>query len=65
MLDFTDDISREEKSKLLDQVRNVIRAKHYSCRTEESYVNWILFHNRRHPLDMGEQEIGEFLTFLW
>ena len=38
--------------KLLDQVRDVIRLKHYSIRTEEAYVNWIrryiLFHNKRH-----------------
>jgi hypothetical protein len=43
------------KPKLLDQVRNAIRARHLSMRTEEPYVHWIrkfiLFHNRRHPLD--------------
>ena len=42
-----------EKVKLLDQVREVIRLKHYSIRTEESYVGWIrkfiLFHGKRHP----------------
>jgi len=56
------------KKKLLDQVRDVIRLKHYSIRTEETYVNWIkrfiLFHNKRHPSEMGEQEISEFLTHL-
>jgi hypothetical protein len=45
--------------KLLDQVRDVIRKKHYSIRTEQAYVNWIrqyiLFHKKRHPKDMGEK----------
>ena len=54
--------------KLLDQVRNLIRAKHYSLRTEEAYVGWIrqfiLFHEKRHPKDMGENEISAFLTHL-
>ena len=56
------------KPKLLDQVRSAIRTKHYSIRTEEAYVTWIkryiLFHKKRHPLKMGEKEIGEFLTHL-
>jgi Phage integrase, N-terminal SAM-like domain len=54
--------------KLLDQVRDVIRLKHYSYRIEETYVQWIvryiLFHNKRHPKDMGVAEIEEFLTHL-
>jgi site-specific recombinase XerD len=54
--------------KLLDQVREMIRMKHYSYRTEESYVNWIrryiLFHNKRHPKDMGSAEIEAFLSHL-
>ncbi|NIO70049.1 MAG: integron integrase [Anaerolineae bacterium] len=54
--------------KLLDQVRDAIRLKHYSIRTEEAYVNWItrhiLFHNKRHPKDMGSAEIEAFLTHL-
>ena len=54
--------------KLLDQVRDVIRRKHYSFRTEQIYVDWIrrfiLFHAKRHPRDMAEVEITEFLTFL-
>lgn len=58
----------ERKRKLLDQVRDVIRLKHYSIRTEETYVTWIrrfiLFHKKRHPSEMGEQEISEFLTHL-
>jgi len=54
--------------KLLDQVRDAIRLKHYSRRTEESYVHWvkrfILFHDKRHPNDMGRPEIEAFLTHL-
>jgi integron integrase len=54
--------------KLLDQVRDVMRLKHYSLRTEQAYVNWIrryiLFHHKRHPQDMGEDEIRSFLTHL-
>ena len=54
--------------KLMDQVRNLIRTKHYSIRTEEAYVGWIrkfiLFHGKRHPKEMGEDEISAFLTHL-
>jgi len=54
--------------KLLDQVRDAIRLKHYSRRTEESYVGWvkrfILYHGKRHPNDMGRPEIEAFLTCL-
>lgn len=54
--------------KLLDQVRDAIRLKHYSYRTEQTYVQWIrryiLFHNKRHPQDMAVPEIEAFLTHL-
>lgn len=54
--------------KLLDQVRDRIRVKHYSIRTETQYVQWtrrfILFHGKRHPRDMGQKEIEAFLTHL-
>jgi hypothetical protein len=54
--------------KLLDQVREVIRMKHYSIRTERSYVDWIkryiFFHNKRHPANMGEDEIRAFVSDL-
>lgn len=54
--------------KLLDQVREVIRSKHYSIRTEESYVDWITryvrFHRLRHPRELGLAEIEAFLTDL-
>ena len=56
------------KKKLLDQVRDTIRLKHYSIRTEEAYVNWIkryiFFHHLRHPRKIGPREIEEFLTHL-
>jgi integron integrase len=54
--------------KLLDQARDIMKRKHYSRRTEESYVAWmkryILFHHKRHPRDMGVPEIEMFLTHL-
>ena len=54
--------------KLLDQVRDVIRKKHYSIRTEQAYVQWIkqfiTFHNNRRPKDMGEKEISRFISYL-
>ena len=54
--------------KLLDRVRQTIRAKHYSRRTESAYVDWIrryiVFHRKRHPSDMGASEIAAFLTWL-
>lgn len=54
--------------KLLDLVRDRIRVKHYSIRTETSYVQWIkrfiLFHNKRHPREMGAPEVEAFLTHL-
>jgi integron integrase len=54
--------------KLLDQVRDVLRKRHYSIRTEQAYVDWIkryiFFHEKRHPLEMGAQEISRFLSHL-
>jgi integron integrase len=54
--------------KLLDRVRWHLRVKHYSIRTEQAYVDWIrryiLFHRKRHPNEMSEKEITEFLTHL-
>src|SRR5438876_3422491 len=56
------------KRKLLDQVRDAIRARHYSRRTEECRVGWIrrfiVFHGKRHPMEMGEAEITAFLSAL-
>ena len=57
-----------EEPKLLDQVRDLIRLKHYSIRTEQAYLGWIkrfiLFHHKRHPKEMGKTEIEAFLTHL-
>jgi site-specific recombinase XerD len=57
-----------DKPKLLDQVRHIMRLRHYAYSTEQSYVDWIrrfiLFHNRRHPQEMGKEEIEAFLTHL-
>ena len=54
--------------KLLDQVRAVIRKKHYSIRTEQAYITgikrFILFHGKRHPKDMGEKEISQYISYL-
>ena len=53
------------KPRLLDQVRERIRYRRYSIRTERSYVEWVrqfvLFHGKRHPIDMGAAEVREFL----
>jgi integron integrase len=57
-----------QKPKLLDQVRDAIRTRHYSRRTEKTYVGWIkryiYFHDKRHPKNMGRSEIEAFLTHL-
>jgi integrase len=57
-----------QKPKLLDQVRQAIRTRHYSYMTEKAYVGWIkrfiFFHNKRHPAEMGEAEIAQFLSAL-
>jgi integron integrase len=58
----------EHSKKLLDQMRDAIRLKHYSIRTEDAYTDWvkrfILFHDKRHPAEMGVPEITAFLTHL-
>jgi|SRR5687767_5364302 len=60
--------SKPQDKKLLDQVRDHLRLKHYAYRTEETYVSWIkrfiLFHGKRHPRDMGSTEIEAFVTHL-
>ncbi len=54
--------------KLLDQVRMVIRTRHYKYTTEQTYVAWIkryiLFHGKKHPTEMGDKEVSEFLSHL-
>jgi len=62
------DPSTPKSRKLLDQIRDAIRLKHYSCSTEKTCVHWvkryILFHNKRHPAEMGVSEIEAILTHL-
>ena len=54
--------------RLLDRLREAIRVRHYSIRTEDTYVDWarrfIVFHDKRHPLQMGPAEVAAFLTHL-
>jgi integron integrase len=60
--------STQREPKLLDRLRAVCRAFHYSLRTEDTYHDWcrrfILFHGKRHPKDMAEPEVNAFLTHL-
>lgn len=60
--------SESQKPRLFDRVRQNIQALHYSPRTEKTYIGWIkrfiFFHGKRHPIEMGEKEINEFLSFL-
>jgi integron integrase len=60
--------SSPQKPKLLDQVRQAIRTRHLSPHTEQAYIGWIkrfiFFHNKRHPAEMAEAEIGNFLSNL-
>lgn len=58
----------EQPPRLLEQVKNAIQVRHYSIRTEQAYVHWIknyiYFHKKKHPKDMGDVEITEFLSHL-
>lgn len=60
--------SPSSQPKLLDRLREALRSRHYSRRTEEAYHHWvkrfIFFHNVRHPAEMAEPEINAFLTHL-
>jgi hypothetical protein len=60
--------STQKGKKLLDQLRDALRAKHYSYRTEQTYIDWckryILYHNKRHPAQMGLHEIQAFIIHL-
>ena len=57
-----------DKPRLMVRVREAIRVRHSSLRTEEAYLQWvrrfILFHGKRHPENMGEPEVAVFLTHL-
>jgi integron integrase len=65
---FSDKSTTTKSPKLLDQVRDKLRVKHYSIRTEQAYTGWIkryiFFHGKRHPKEMGAAEIEAFLTHL-
>jgi integron integrase len=61
-------VSTAQPPRLLDQLRDRLRLRHYSLRTEQAYVHWvkryILFHGKRHPAEMGKAEVEAFLTHL-
>jgi len=61
-------VGSSKPPKLLDRLRDTLRRRHYSIHTEDAYASWcrrfILFHNKRHPDEMGEAEIRDFLTHL-
>ena len=60
--------SSPKGKKLLDQLGETLRTKHYSLRTEKTYISWvrrfILFHNKLHPREMGAPEINAFISYL-
>jgi integron integrase len=60
--------SKKQNSPFLEEVRQIMRVQHYAIRTEQSYTEWIkrfiLFHDKRHPSEMGEAEVTAFLTHL-
>jgi integrase len=62
------DLPTPPKPKLLDQLREALRSRHYSRRTEQTYCHWvkrfIFFHHVRHPAEMAEPEMNQFLTHL-
>jgi hypothetical protein len=61
-------LPRPRPPRLLDQMSQVLRVRHYSPRTEACYLHWarhfILYHGKRHPRDMGAGEVQQFLTHL-
>jgi integron integrase len=65
---ITNQTSAPGKAKLLDELRSFMRTRRYSLRTEQAYLDWIrrfiIFQGKRHPRDMGENEIVEFLSHL-
>jgi len=58
----------KRKPRLLEQVRTRMRYLHYSPKTEQSYIYWIrnyiLFHDKQHPRDLGPEAVGEYLNYL-
>ena len=64
----SDSLAAGSPPRLLDRVRDAIRVRHYSIRTEQAYIDWtrryILFHGKRHPSEMGKAQVEEFLSHL-
>lgn len=60
--------NNRKKSPFLEKIRHLMRVQHYAIRTEQAYIDWIrrfiLYHGKRHPDEMGETEVSEFLTYL-
>ena len=65
---MTEHKQADRKPKFIEQIRSFMQARRYSLRTEQAYLDWvrrfILFHAKRHPREMAETEIVEFLTHL-
>ena len=61
-------VVKPKAPKLIDQMRQAMRVKHYSLQTEKSYISWvrryIFFHDKRHPREMGDTEVQSFLSDL-
>lgn len=61
-------VAGASEPRLLDRLREAIRIRHYSRRTEKAYVGWVrrfvLYHDKRHPQEMGKAEVGAFLSHL-
>src|ERR1700732_368377 len=68
MSSFLPAAPKRSKPKLLDQIRQLMRLRHYSLRTEEAYLGWIrryiLFHRKRNPRRLDEKHVSEFLSSL-
>lgn len=64
----SDNAGNATPRRLLDQVADALRVRHYSPKTVEAYVHWvrrfILFHDRRHPAELGKDEVARFLSHL-
>lgn len=62
-------LETDRKPKLMDSLREALRSRHYSRRTEQTYCHWvkrfIFFHKVRHPAEMAEPEINAFLSEGW
>lgn len=65
---MTNQANGDNPPRLLQQVKNAIQVRHYSIRTEQAYVRWIknfiYFHDKKHPKDMGDNEITAYLSYL-